>query len=138
MTNSVSSTGRIGAPTHYVNATEENFELFRQTIPTQIAFALLTENREVTWVSDQAILVKLHEGSDETAQLMAIAASVRVKAEEIFRAASVSESGFHSWLARGLCTFQVVDAWPEGNVIHAHEVDFSHPEFPLEDTADDD
>jgi len=128
MTNSVSSTGRVGAPIHYVNATEADAELFRQSIPTQIAFSLLAANHEIVWVSNNAVLVRLRAGEEE-AQLTNIAMTARAKAMEIFQTASVSRSGFQDWLARGLCTCQVLDAWPNGNVIHPHDDAFSRPGF---------
>lgn len=121
--NSVSSAGRIGRPIHYANSVSADYELFRQDLPLQIAFALQASNHQVTWVSSREIIVKLNSGNEE-AQLFAIAMTVRKKAAELFRTASVKSSGFHDWLARGLCTCQVVDSWPNGRIRYSVPPDF--------------
>ncbi len=114
-TNGVSCLGRVGEPIHYANVISADIELFRRDVASRIAFDLLAEGFDVVWVSDHVLIVQLPAEGFGTAS-NEVAKTARQTAAEVFQAASILKSGFASWLARGLCQFEIADRWPRGAV----------------------
>lgn len=128
-TNTVSPSGRIGRPIHYINSLAYDFELMRDDIPARIAFEFLAQGEKIVWVSKESILLEITEKEAEK-KLLSTETVARKVASDIFRSSSVLYADFDDWLGRGLCQCQILDSWPNGNIHHHHSGECHIPTPP--------